>query len=63
MSDGGKTDPRRVEAIVAKIKPLLAGEPPEIQGGVIVDLLATFIAGHHPELREDVLATPSNRRG
>jgi hypothetical protein len=41
VSDGGKIDPRRVEAIVAKIKPLLAGEPPKIQGGVLVDLLAT----------------------
>jgi hypothetical protein len=52
-----KRDPRtrEVEAIVKAIHPALSGQPPEIQGAVLADLLATFIAGHHPALREEIL--------
>lgn len=50
-------DPRpgKVDHIVAQIMPLLAGNPPEVQGGVLGDLVAMFIAGHHPGLREEIL--------
>lgn len=35
---------------------VLAGHPPEVQGAVLADLLATWLAGHNPpELREDLL--------
>lgn len=34
------------DEIVGKVKPLLAGKPPELQGFVIADLLAIFLAGH-----------------
>jgi len=48
-----------VQEIVERIKPELAGKPPEIQGAVLCDLLAIFLAGHPPEppeLREEVLS-------
>lgn len=45
-----------VEAIVGSIRPSLAGQPAEVQGAVLADLLAMFIAGHHPALREEILA-------
>lgn len=38
------------------IRPLLAGHSPQIQGAVLADLLSVFIAGHHPSLREEILA-------
>jgi len=40
------SDPQDVEAIVASIRPLLNGQPMEVQGAVLADLLATFLAGH-----------------
>jgi hypothetical protein len=40
------------ERIVAKIRPLLAGNSPEIVGAVLMDLAATWLAGHHPKLRK-----------
>lgn len=46
----------KAEYIVSRIKPLLAGLGPEVQGMVIADLLATYLVGHHPALREEQLA-------
>ncbi len=47
MSQGGKevkaTD---VEAIAEQASRLLAGRPPQLQGAVLADLLATWLAGH-----------------
>lgn len=48
-------DPRKVDRLVKRIMPLLAGKGPEIQGGALADLVAIFIAGHHPGLRDEVL--------
>jgi hypothetical protein len=48
-------DARAVEHIVLQIKPLLAGKPPALQGAVLADLLAIFLAGHHPTLRGEIL--------
>jgi hypothetical protein len=48
-------EPRHVDRIVNRIRPLLAGKPPELQGAVLADLLAMFLAGHHPGLREEIL--------
>jgi hypothetical protein len=45
-----------IEHIVNQIRPLLAGRGPNIQGAVLVDLLATFLAGHRPDLRDEMLA-------
>jgi hypothetical protein len=38
------------------IRPMLAGYPQEVQGVVLADLLSVWIAGHHPSLRENLLA-------
>jgi hypothetical protein len=35
-----------VFAIVQRVRPLLAGKPPQIQGAVLADLTATFIGGY-----------------
>jgi hypothetical protein len=44
------------EAIVAGIKPLLAGHEPAIQGAALAELLALWLAGHHPAIRGEILA-------
>jgi hypothetical protein len=36
-----------IAAIVERIKPLLAGQPPELQGVVLADCMAIWLAGHH----------------
>lgn len=46
---------RQVDELVNKIKRHLQGKGPELQGAALCDLLAMFIAGHHPSLRDDVL--------
>jgi hypothetical protein len=54
---------RDVSPLVDRIRPLLAGHEPAVQGAVLADLLAIWLAGHlYPgdaaataELREDVL--------
>jgi hypothetical protein len=37
------------------IRPLLAGRAPEVQGAVLGELVSLFIAGHHPQLRDEIL--------
>lgn len=59
---GDQLDPReiieRVESIVEKIKPLLAGQPSVIVGAVLADLTSIWLAGHFPpELREELFET------
>jgi hypothetical protein len=39
--------PEEIAATVERIKPLLAGQPPELQGAVLADCLAIWLAGHH----------------
>ena len=41
--------------LAALIRPILHGQDPNIIGAALVDLLATFIAGHHPEVRDEQL--------
>ena len=50
-------DPRTVAPIVDAIKLMLVGKPPEIQGAVLADLLAIFLAGHRSKLREEIERT------
>jgi hypothetical protein len=40
---------REVVALVDRLKPLLAGRSPAIQGAALADLLAIWLAGHHLE--------------
>jgi hypothetical protein len=44
-----------VYAIVDEIRPLLGGRDASVQGAVLAVLLAYWIAGHMPPIREDVL--------
>jgi hypothetical protein len=39
--------PETVIALVDRIRPILAGQPAEIQGAALADLLAIWLAGHH----------------
>lgn len=48
---------RRIEDA---IKPLLTGHPPPLQGAILADLLALYLAGHAPDLREDILQITIN---
>ena len=41
-------------ALAQSIKPLLAGKGPEAQGAALADLVATWLAGHHPDLRQEI---------
>ena len=41
------------DAIVDRIKPILAGESPGVQGAVVADLAAIWIAGHRDESRAE----------
>ena len=36
-------------AVAKRVKPLLAGENPEVQGAALADLLAIWLAGHQVE--------------
>ena len=42
-------------ALSQRIKPLLAGQGPDLQGIALADLVATFFAGHHPAVREEAI--------
>lgn len=48
---------RQSDALVAEIRPILAGhiDDPEVVGATLGHLLAIFVAGHNPELRETAL--------
>jgi len=39
-------DFKRVLCIIKRIRPLLAGNPAQVQGAVLADLLAMWLAGH-----------------
>jgi len=44
-----------IDAIVEQIRPLLAGKPAPLQGYVCAELTAIWLAGHHPDFRENLL--------
>jgi hypothetical protein len=47
---------RRSQALVKSIRPMLAGKGSEVQGAALCDLCAIWLAGHHPDQRNEVLA-------
>jgi len=49
-------DPARVFELVDRIRPILAGNHPAVQGAVLADLLALWLAGHPAEFREALMA-------
>jgi hypothetical protein len=42
----GMSDLSRVQELLTEIRRLLADNPPQVQGAVLADLLATWLAGH-----------------
>lgn len=56
MTSTGTSDKAEIiMAVVETVRPILAGLGPDIQGAVIADLLAIWLAGHSPALRDDLL--------
>ncbi|WP_245498854.1 hypothetical protein [Rhizobium ruizarguesonis] len=55
MANEPSDDMKEIEAIVEAIKPHLAGHPAELQGAAIADLMAIFLAGMAPEMREEAI--------
>ena len=47
---------REIYELIERIRPILAGHPPEVQGAVLADLNALWLCGHPPEVRTDLLA-------
>lgn len=41
--------------IVARLKPLIAGHGPAMQGAVLADLISLWVAGHEPASREGMM--------
>ena len=46
---------RHAAMLVDFIKPILANNPPEVQGAVLADLLAIWLSGHAPFTRDKIL--------
>jgi hypothetical protein len=55
MSDEDLPTPADVLTVVDRIKPLLAGLGPLLQGAVLCELTSLWVAGHEPSMREIVL--------
>ena len=49
--------------LVDKVKPLLAGHDPSIQGAVCGELASIWLAGHTPDLRDELLELHLSYRG
>jgi hypothetical protein len=49
-------DPARHDFVIERIAAILAGRPPEAQGALLAELVATFFCGHHPAAREEMIA-------
>jgi len=46
---------READRTTEAIMPLLKGKGPAVQGVILADLTARWLAGHAPDLREDLL--------
>jgi hypothetical protein len=44
-----------VQNISASVQKKLAGKGPDVQGAVLADLLSMWLAGHHLDLRDELL--------
>lgn len=43
------------DELVELIKPVFAGQSPEVVGAVLGQLLAILVAGHHPGMRDEAM--------
>ena len=50
-----KTHAKGALELVEKIRPLLAGHPPQVQSGALADLVAMWLAGHQYRNNLDLL--------
>lgn len=41
--------------LAEKIKPILGGRGPEVQGAVLAELVSLWAVGHHPAIREQIV--------
>jgi hypothetical protein len=55
MTDDLEHLAKRSRTLSLQIQPLLMGQGPDVQGAVLADLVATFFAGCHPDLREGAI--------
>ena len=51
-----ETITRQSQALLAHLAPVLFGQHPNVVGAVLLNLTATWIANHRPDLRDGVLA-------
>jgi hypothetical protein len=51
-----EADIKDAAAIVAAIKPHLAGHPSQVQGAALSELVSILLAGHPDYMREDMLS-------
>jgi hypothetical protein len=45
---------KTTDRIIEQIRPLLAGHNPATQGAVVAELLAIFLGGHPPGMRQEI---------
>jgi 2,3-bisphosphoglycerate-independent phosphoglycerate mutase len=43
---------RLVDQMTARMKEMLSGFPPELQGAMLADLIAIWLVGHAPQIRQ-----------
>jgi hypothetical protein len=55
MTDEPTQQATRSQELVRLIGPMLHGQGPDVQGAALCDLLAMWLAGHHPDVRAVVL--------
>jgi hypothetical protein len=53
MTDFAKKDVEEIIALIGQIKPILAGKSSAIQGAVLAELTAIWVAGHYGEDDKD----------
>jgi hypothetical protein len=56
MMDISDAEALRARVLANALKPLLAGHGGGIQGAALVELVALHLAGHPPQVREQMLA-------
>jgi hypothetical protein len=55
-AEAARVAAEKVDGIVEQVFPILAGHDGNTQGSVIAEVLATYIVGHAPPIREQVMA-------
>jgi hypothetical protein len=56
ISEDKESIPSHGLELSQRIKPMLAGLSPQVQGTALADLVSIFLAGHRPDVREEAFA-------